>query len=164
MTSHSVDVCCTVLVLRLWRARYVKSSRHFNENPLLGARPQQAAGGRDSSASNLLTRHYPKRNNPSHSPHHSKHHAGNLRSIRCAPLSTASGLVIFTRLVHSLAHASSYGHTCVKIPGLVRSRKSSTQWRGQYCGGRLHGNTACCSFAPLFVFYSHAVLNQSTLL
>ena len=34
----------------------------------------------------------------------------------------------------------------MKIPALVRSRKSSMKRSSQYCGGRPRGNTGCCSF------------------
>jgi hypothetical protein len=43
----------------------------------------------------------------------------------------------------------SYGHTFMKIPALVRSRKSSMKRSSQYCGGRPRGNTGCCSFFPI---------------
>jgi hypothetical protein len=47
---------------------------------------------------------------------------------------------------HARCISNSYGHTCRKAPGPVRSLKLSRRWRGQYCGGRPRGNTACRSF------------------
>lgn len=46
----------------------------------------------------------------------------------------------------------SYGHTFMKIPALVRSRKSSMKRSSQYCGGRPRGNTGCCSFCILQIW------------
>ena len=40
----------------------------------------------------------------------------------------------------------------MKIPALVRSRKSSMKRSSQYCGGRPRGNTGCCSFLIIFVY------------
>ena len=54
---------------------------------------------------------------------------------------------------------NSYGHTFMKIPALVRSRKSSMKRSSQYCGGRPRGNTGCCSFCTSLLFFlTHTLL------
>lgn len=47
-----------------------------------------------------------------------------------------------------------YGHTWLKIPDPIRTRKSNSHGRRQYCGGGPRGNTACRNLFAFFTFDS----------
>ena len=53
---------------------------------------------------------------------------------------------------NSKPQASSFGHTTVDIPHLVRTAKSSTLGPNQYCGGGPRGNLRCRMF---FFFFAN---------